>query len=106
MITIEKVTFCAYLIFINLNLFAQSTSDEYWQTALVAGNYYDEANYQEAVKAFDILWTKPNNREIANHRLRAAAANCMIDNEEGVRKNLFKIIDVATKTDMLSLIHI
>ncbi len=78
---------------------AQHTSEDYWEALGVATKHYDNADYSNAAKAFDVLWTKENDEEIANHRLYAAAANCMIDNEEGVKENLFKIIDVATKSD-------
>jgi len=95
-----KFSFYSFLLLFAVKLNAQKTSNEYWQASLEAGKHYDNADYHKAAAAFEILWTKPYEQEIANDRLYAAAANCMIDNEEGVRKNLFKIISVASKTDM------
>lgn len=91
---------CLIIIFlICTKINGQNTSNEYWNAVLVAGNYYDNAAYQEAAAAYKLVWATEYDDEIANHRLHAAAANCMIDNEEGVKENLFKIIDVASKTD-------
>jgi len=88
------------LVVLTTSLHAQNTSDEYWKAIGIAMKYYDNADYTEASAAFEKVWLQPNDEEIANHRLYAAAANCMIDNEEGVRQNLLKIVDVATKDDM------
>ena len=92
------------LLFLTTDIFAQPNSPEYekyWKANFEADKHYNNEEYHKAAKAFEVLWAQksPYNEEIAGNRLRAAAANCMIDNEEGVRKNLFKIIDVATKTD-------
>ena len=76
------------------------TSDEYWDAYGIAMKHYDNEDYIQASKAFEQVWSKPNDEEMAWHRLRAAAANCMIDNEDGVRKNLYKIISVANKDDI------
>ncbi len=79
---------------------AQNTSDEYWEALGPAMKHYDNAEYTQAAAAFKKVWLEANDEEIANHRLYAAASNCMIDNEKGVEENLFKIVDVATKDDI------
>ena len=98
-------TITSILILLSSNILAQVNSpefDKYWEANFVADKHYDNAEYYEAAKAFENLWAQksPYNEEIASDRLHAAAANCMIDNEEAVRKNLFKMVDVATKTDV------
>ncbi len=92
------------ILFLSTISLAQPNSpeyDKYWEANFKADEHYDNEEYHEAAKAFENLWAQksPYDEEIAGDRLRAAAANCMIDNEEGVRKNLFKIVEVATKTD-------
>jgi len=94
----SRILMTVLLAFLSICVSAQKTSDEYWDASNIASKYYDEADYVNAAKAYEILWTKPNEQEIASHRLYAAAANCMIDNEEAVKENLFKIVDVATST--------
>lgn len=80
--------------------FGQKTSDEYWQAVLLAGSYYDNADYKEAAKAYKIAFEMEHPEEFANHRLYAAASNAMIENEEGVKENLYALLPVSSKTDM------
>ena len=88
------------LFFFFSHLNAQKTSDEYWEKVLIAGNFYDHAQYPEAAEAYAVAFTKDYEAEIANHRLYAAASNCMIDNEQAVKKHLSKIVSIATKKDI------
>lgn len=95
----NNLSFLLYIVvFLSTSTYAQITSDAYWDASHIADTHYQNADYHAAAKAYEVLWTKPNEEDIASDRLHAAAANCMIDNEEGVKKNLFKMIPVANKT--------
>jgi len=85
---------------ISTKSFSQKTSDAYWQAVLLAASYYDNADYKEAAKAYKDAFAMEHPHEFANHRLYAAASNSMIDNEEGVKENLYALLPVSSKKDM------
>jgi len=92
------VSIALFTLITELN--GQEISNEYWDAILVADNFFEQKMYGEAAKAYKVAFTKDNAGEFANSRIYAAAANCMIDNEIGVKENLNKMIDISTKDDM------
>ena len=97
---IIKISFILLILLYCSETNGQSTSDEYWNAAMKASKYYNNADYENAAASYKLLWETEYVDEIANHRLYAAASNCMIDNENAVKENLFKIVPIASKTDI------
>ena len=97
----KKMNFLLFFMLINSFLSeAQKPSEPYWEALRAANKYYDKADYNNAVAAYTEAFKLKDKNDYANHRLFAAAANCMIDNEAGVRENLFAIVPISTKNDM------
>jgi len=96
-----KSTFCFLLfLIINVSSIAQDAPSPLWKALIGASKFYDIADYQNAAEAYKEAFKLEKESSYANHRLFAAASNCMIDNEEGVREHLYAILPMSTETDM------
>ncbi len=95
----KKLLFTCLLFFLMSYIFAQNKYEEYWKASLEAMVFYNKADYEAAAEAFKNAF-KLEHIELPRHRLYAAASNCMIDNEVGVRENLFASITTSTKDDI------
>lgn len=88
------------MLLLGIQSFGQETEVAFKEAIRKAEKFYDEALYDEAAQAYSIAFSLNQKNEIPRHYLFAAASNCMIDNEEGVRQNLFAILPICTKDDI------
>jgi len=83
----------------------KSSSDAYNKALKIATKFYDKAEYHKASKAYQAAFLlEEEHVTYARYRLYAAAANCMIDNEKGVKENLFAMVPLSTKKDMVRIL--
>lgn len=82
------------------NCSAQTKYAAFKKALYLAGEHYDNADYEQASKAYQKAFAIELREEYATDRLFAAASNCMINNEAGVKENLIAIIPLSNKNDM------
>ena len=86
---------------LNLEENAPTKQDSLYQSHIrIANKYYDNAEYGKASTAYALAFSYEKGETRAQQRLFAAAANCMVDNEDGVKEHLFAMLPVSTKRDM------
>lgn len=89
------------IFFTTVSLYCTGQTPHNYRKAIdLAEYYYLSAKYQKAAQAYEVAFTFEKREEHPNDRLWAAASNCMINNEKGVKENLFAIIPISRKKDV------
>lgn len=89
------------IFFTTVSLYCTGQTPHNYRKAIdLAEYYYLSAKYQKAAQAYEVAFTFEKREEHPNNRLWAAVSNSMINNEKGVRENLFAIVPISRKKDV------
>ena len=82
------------------NAFTQTKNAIFWKALNIANGHYDIGEYEQASKAYQKAFAIDSAYFYGTYRIFAAASNCMINNEDGVKEHLYGLIPISTKNDM------